>query len=430
MIKIKEFFQYMQSFSLLYVKSEKNNDDNRDLLQLLAPDSTCINGANHSLHTYYEYYKENHKYFNILIIDYDIGIDFCYKILSVNPTQKIIINIHNRSNNDLSLYKMSGIENFINQPFTIESLSLEIHAITKIQNRDTLLLRYMSVYKTLKLINYNDDDSYDEKIKSLEEKIKNKSDFLASMSHEIRTPMNAIIGFSNLLMKEDNLEEQQLEYAKTINKSSQLLLGLINDILDYSKIEAGALQLEETPFNINMILDYTSDMLGLKAQDKNVELIFDINHNVRPNLVGDPLRISQILLNLVGNAVKFTDQGSITLKITTLDTIEDKTHIQFEINDTGIGLTQEQIEMLFQDYSQASSSTSRKYGGTGLGLSISKQLTELMDGHIWAESNSNNGSTFFVILTLKINKDKDNRSYHLPSKEMMQKNILIIDSHI
>ena len=178
-----------------------------------------------------------------------------------------------------------------------------------------------------------------------------------------------------------------------------------------------------------MILDYIADMIGLKAKEKGIELIFDIDHEVRANFLGDPLRISQIILNMMSNAIKFTEIGSVSVKVHSHDVDERRTRLQFEVKDTGIGLTQAQINSLFQSYTQADAATSRKYGGTGLGLTISKQLTELMNGQIWVESTYKEGCTFFINLELEYEKPHEFRVYHLPSKEIMQKRILIIDSH-
>ena len=276
----------------------------------------------------------------------------------------------------------------------------------------------------------NSDKYYIKKIKKLECDLQNKSDFLANMSHEIRTPMNAIIALSQLLIEEDKLSSKQFEYIKTISTSSNMLLGIINDILDYSKIEAGKLQLEHIPFDLNMILDYIADMTSVTAHEKNIELIFDIDRNVRANFIGDPMRVSQIILNLISNAIKFTDKGSVTLKVNSLDTDKTKTYLQFEVVDTGIGISKEQLSTLFQNYSQADNSTSRKYGGSGLGLVISKQLVSLMHGVIWAKSETDKGSSFFVKLLLEIDSPKEYRVYRLPSKEIMQKKVLIINSSI
>ena len=282
--------------------------------------------------------------------------------------------------------------------------------------------------KHIKKAHKNSNKYYENKIKDLENQLQDKSDFLASMSHEIRTPMNAIIALSQILLEEDKLSKKQNEHLHTINNSSQMLLGIINDILDYSKIEAGKLTLENISFDINMILDYVADMIGLKAQEKGLELIFDIERTVRANFIGDPLRISQIILNLMSNAVKFTEKGSITLKVGNLDISETKTTLQFEIVDTGIGITKDQLNNLFQTYSQAKNSTTREYGGSGLGLVISKELIKLMDGQVWAKSEPNQGSSFFVTIPLEFSSPKELRIYRLPSKEIMKKRVLIIDS--
>lgn len=266
-------------------------------------------------------------------------------------------------------------------------------------------------------------------INDLKQQLKDKSDFLASMSHELRTPMNAIIGLSQVLIDENELSAKQLDSIKTIHNSSNMLLGLINDILDFSKIEAGKLTLEKISFDLNMILDYIADMIGITVKEKGIELIFNIEHGVRANYLGDPMRISQILLNMMSNAVKFTDEGSISINVRSQDVDSAKTMLQFEVKDSGIGLTQEQVNKLFKSYSQADTSTSRKYGGTGLGLMISKQLTERMNGKIWVESIYGEGSSFFINLELEYENPKENRAYRLPSKEIMQKSILIIDSH-
>jgi len=249
------------------------------------------------------------------------------------------------------------------------------------------------------------------------------------MSHELRTPMNAIIGLSQVLLDAGDLNPKQLDNVKTISSSSNMLLGLINDILDFSKIGAGKLTLEKISFDLNMILDYVADMIGLKAKEKGIELIFDVDHCVKANFIGDPMRISQIILNMMSNAIKFTDEGCICIKVRSEDINAKKTTLKFEVKDSGIGLTPEQLSKLFENYVQADSSTSRKYGGTGLGLTISKQLTELMNGKIWVESIYGDGCTFFIDLELEYAQSNEHRVYHLPSKDIMQKRILIIDSH-
>jgi len=226
-----------------------------------------------------------------------------------------------------------------------------------------------------------------------------KSDFLANMSHEIRTPMNAIVGMTHLALRSAQ-DERQADYLQKIQQSSHHLLGIINDILDFSKIEADKLALEHIEFPVASVLDNLANLLSEKVAAKGLELIFDVAADVPDLVVGDPLRLGQVLINYGNNAVKFTHQGEIQVSVTVAHQDQDHVTLRFAVRDTGIGLSQEQIGHLFQSFRQADSSTSRRYGGTGLGLAIARKLSELMGGTVGVDSRLGEGSTFWFTACL------------------------------
>ncbi|MFT6020576.1 MAG: signal transduction histidine kinase [Flavobacteriales bacterium] len=241
-----------------------------------------------------------------------------------------------------------------------------------------------------------------------EEKAEIKAKFLSTMSHEIRTPMNAVIGLTNIMLDEKPREDQK-ENLKTLKFSADLLLALINDVLDYSKLEAGEIHFEKISFNLHQLMHNISNTLRVQSEKKNLPLEVNIASDVPEYIVNDSVRLSQIITNLAGNAIKFTDKGKVSINLSLLDIDDNMANIRFAIKDTGIGIPADKFDTIFQSFSQADSATTRKFGGTGLGLSITKRMLELQDSTIQLESELGEGSTFFFDLVMPIGEQKSTK---------------------
>ena len=363
--------------------------------------------------------KANANVFDLILLDIvlpDIdGFEICRQIKNGTKNQETPIIFLTAQREKESIIKgfQLGAVDYILKPFSDEELLARVNLHLALKKTQEELKEARNVAEGL---------------------AKAKAMFLANMSHEIRTPLNGIVGMVDIL-KNTDLDEQQKEFLDIVDVSSENLLMIINDILDYSKIEAGQIAFEKIKFNIRQEIDEVKKLLYYKSNEKKLEFSIEVDSKVPKMLLGDPLRLKQVLINLSNNAIKFTTEGFVKIKVSLEKAIVQQYKLYFEVQDSGIGISKENQKKLFQSFSQADASTTRKYGGTGLGLAISKKLTQLMNGEIGVNSVEGEGATFwfnavFDGAEIVSAKDEVNESADIQEIDQMKLKILLAEDNI
>lgn len=431
---LTKILKYSRKLKVLYVEDDKEVcESTRGLLLNYFNHIDTAHDGKEALNKYFNYKSKNNNHYDLVITDIGMpkidGIKMSKKIINENPEQSIILVT---SKDDVSyLYDAIalGVDGFLHKPLNLKKLNKLLLKTTKAIHQHKESIKHYENIESLnnKLSEYA--ESLEKKVKKrtealnhakekAEEETKVKSEFLAHMNHELRTPLNAIIGFSHILKEINDIPDKSKNFIDKIHTSGNNLLKLINNILDISKLEAKQVVLEKRELDLYALVQSVIDQQELKAEQKGLKLFINFEESITKKFYGDSLRIYQILTNLLSNAIKFTENGEVSICIKKIG----KNIIRFETTDTGVGLSKKQLSRLFQPFSQADETISRKYGGTGLGLTISKQLIELMDGKIWVESEEGIGSKFIFEIVLKeLGIDKDNIATKIQSTNLKEK---------